>query len=134
MVQETSLLHFVFCLVFFYNRKQPPLLMPASPRMLSRPKVYQYLSSSVAVSVGNEAYYIAPSIFHDGQDSIETKRENGWMDKTRWKQSHQRLEDGRHVSGHLLCCVDVPATSPSPSGTSSLFSAKDSQILLIGRV
>lgn len=88
----------------------------------------------MAVSVGNEAFYIAPSIFHDGQNGTETKRENGWMDKTRWKQSHQRLEDGRHISGHLLCCVDVPATSPSPSGTSSLFSAKDSQILLIGRV
>lgn len=44
--------------------------------MLSRPEVYQYLSRSGVVSVGNEAYYIAPSILHDGEDSIEIKEEN----------------------------------------------------------
>lgn len=68
--------------------------------MLSRPEVYQYLSSIVAVSVGNEAYYIAPSILHDGHDGAETKRE-------------------RLVGQEI-----VPAVSPSPSGTSSLFLLK----------
>ncbi len=54
----------------------------------------------MAVSVGNEAYYIAPSILHDFQEGAETKR--------------QRLV-GQEI---------VPAASPSPSGTSSLFLLK----------
>lgn len=76
--------------------------------MLSRPEVYQYLSSIVAVSVGNEAYYIAPSILHDGHDGAETKRE-------------------RLVGQEI-----VPAVSPSPSGTSSLFLLKTVKCCSLG--
>lgn len=98
--------------------------MSACPGMPSRPRLYQYLSRSVAVSVGNEAYHIAPSILHDAH------RMAGWTKeiapKTRTRASGVKWQ--ARFSSFTMFRISL-----SQRHVMSL-SAKDSQILLIGRV